>query len=121
MNLLDETTTAIEKSGHDISDIVYIGSSETNHQCSWKKFRKLANVEYSNDYGAAEVATDLIIVFSDGSRMWRGEYDGSEWWEYAPVFKKPVTSKPIKRLTGGSWKTLQELNDKGYDEYGYLL
>lgn len=36
----------------------------------------------TNGYGSAAIATDLIIYFKDHTYIVRGEYDGSEWWEY---------------------------------------
>lgn len=112
MTLLEETKTAIKESGHAIKDIVFIGSEKTGHQCSWDQFKTLATVEYDSGYGSAEVATDLIIVFSDGSRMWRGEYDGAEWWEFSRPFKRPKEAHKINRLIGDCWDTLEDLHDK---------
>lgn len=97
MNFLKETVEGIKKSGHKTSDIVFIGSEKSGHQCTWKEFTKLADIEYD---GGAEIAGDLIIVFSDGGKMWRGEYDGSEWWEYSPPFKQPEVKLPIRTLKG---------------------
>ena len=111
-NLLEETTKCIEDSGHSVLDIVFIGSEKSGHCCSWEQFEELADVTYDQDFGASEVATDLIIVFSDGAKMWRDEYDGSEWWGYSKPFKKPAISKPITRLVDGQvlWGTLEQLN-----------
>jgi len=44
------------------------------------------------------VAGDLIIVFSDGAVMRRGEYDGSEWWNFYPPFQMPKQIFPIENL-----------------------
>jgi hypothetical protein len=113
-NLLTETLEAIRASGHTSEDIVFIGSEDTGHQCTWDEFRLLANVEYDAGFGASEVATDLIVVFSDGSKMWRGEYDGSEWWEHSTPFKRPEKSLPITRLIVPEemvgWCDLEEIN-----------
>jgi len=98
MNLLEETIDCIERSGHNIEDIIFLGSEETGHSCSWEEFKKLADRSYDNDFGSAEVANDLIVVFSDGQKLWRGEYDGSEWWEFSTPFKKPKKLKPIISL-----------------------
>ena len=45
-------------------------------------FKKIGKIEYSGGFGAQEIAADLIIYFKDKSYITRGEYDGSEWWEY---------------------------------------
>ena len=95
MTLLEETKDAIASSGHTEADIVFIGSEKTGHQCTWDKFCDLANVEYDAGFGAAQVAQDLRVVFSDGQQLWRGEYDGLEWWEHSTPFLRPDASLPI--------------------------
>ena len=119
MNLLHETTNDIRESGHTPADIIFIGSEDSGHQCSWDEFKELADVKYDNGYGAQEVASDLIIVFSDGSQMWRREYDGSESWYYSPLFKMPETSKKITSLIISrdqiGWATLKGINDRKGD------
>ncbi len=97
-NLLEETKSAIADSGHTEADIIFIGSEQSGHQCTWEEFCVLADKEYDNGYGNPEVAYDLIIVFSDGHKMWRGEYDGSEWWEYSSPFAMPTEKHPIHSL-----------------------
>lgn len=98
MNLLTETIKAIEMSGHKPSDIVFIGSENSGHSCSWLRFKVLANREYNNGYGSQKVAKDLLIVFSDGVQMSRSEYDGSEWWNFHTPFKKPAKIERIESL-----------------------
>lgn len=114
MNLLKETKEAIRDSGHKPSNIVFIGSRDGEYRCSWDEFKLLADVEYDAGFGAQEVATDLIIVFGDGQTMWRGEYDGSEWWDFSRPFKMPESSKPIMRLTADEglvgWASLGEIH-----------
>ncbi len=111
MNLLNETIADIKESGHAIKDIVFIGS-ESGYKCSWKEFKILANKEYDDGYGAQKVATDLIILFSDGQNMTRREYDGSEWWEYSKPFKIPKEEKKIISLFARSigWNDMEEIN-----------
>jgi len=112
MNLLKETLDDITQSGHTPADIVFIGSEGSGHSCTWEEFITLANFDYDAGFGAQEVATDLIIVFSDGSKMWRHEYDGSENWEYSAPFVMPKDRLPITRLHGGMWASLAELQDE---------
>lgn len=111
MNLLKETKEALKESGHKPTDIIFIGSEETGHQCTWDEFVKLANVNYDSGFGAAHVASDIKIIFRDGQTMYRGEYDGSEWWEFSRPFKMPSSKKPIKRLVGDYWPTIKNLQD----------
>ena len=112
MNLLQETVEWIEQSGHKPEQIIFIGSEKTGHACTWDEFTKLANRDYDSGFGAQNVASDLIIVFSDGMKMWRVEYDGSEWWEYSTPFKMPEETKPIERLftRGVGWDDLDEIH-----------
>lgn len=117
-NLLSETKKAIKGSGHKPGDIIFIGSTDSGHSCTWEEFEKLADFEYDNGYGGQEVAEDLRIVFSDGSSMWRGEYDGSEWWEYGEPFEMPKELRPIKTLCSGDlWTSLEQMNRPG-GKYG---
>lgn len=112
-NLLHETQDAITRSGHSVEQITFIGSADGTYRMTWDEFTGLANAEYDSGFGGAEVATDLIVLFSDGKRLWRGEYDGSEWWEFDPPVSVDYNSaegKPIAHLIGGLWTSLAELN-----------
>jgi len=112
VNLLEETKRCIRNSGHKISDIVFMGSEESGYSCTWKEFTRLANVEYDAGYGAAKVATDFIVVFEDGTKMWRGEYDGAEWWAYSTPFKEPKEKKRITSLFGEMWDNLKDIHEE---------
>ena len=79
-NLLKETEDALKALGYTWNAIVAIQGNK--HRISIEHFKKIANVEYDNGYGAPEVATDLTIILNDGCWLTRGEYDGSEWWAY---------------------------------------
>lgn len=65
MTLLEETITAVTRSGHTVDDVVFIGSADAEYRCTWEEFTALADHEYDSGFGAAEVADDLIIRFSD--------------------------------------------------------
>jgi hypothetical protein len=80
-NLLKETIDKIQAYHKEISDIVYIGDGEGS-ACTWDEFTLMANREYDNSWGGAEVLCELKIVFNDNTWLERGEYDGSEWWNY---------------------------------------
>lgn len=99
-NLLTETLEDIEKSGHTPEDIVFIGSLDSGHRCTWKEFVVLADVEYGHCEAIREVANDLRIVFSNGAHMWRQEYDQMGWWEYSPPLTIPENENKILYLTG---------------------
>ena len=111
MNLLEETINDIKYNCQTIEDIVFIGSLYSGHCCDWGEFEALANIEYNEGFGSAEIASDLVIVFANGARMTRGEYDGSEWWEYHKPFVMPDEKKKILRLKSTSYsETLGFIN-----------
>ena len=96
---LAETKGGIAQSGHTEKDIIFIGSADGEYSCT--------------GYGASEIPTDLIIVFSDGQQMWRGEYDGSEWWEYSTPFEMPEKeTKRITKLKGSLWDSVASINEE---------
>lgn len=98
INLLKETKLDIKNSGHSSEDIAFIGLEYSGRSCNWEEFCLLADREYDDGFGSQEVASDLIIVFSDGSFMRRTEYDGSEGWEFLSPFVKPENTLPMKSL-----------------------
>lgn len=73
---------------------------------SQKNFEQVAK---KTNYGSGFVATDLVVV---GKNWWleRGEYDGSEWWEYKESPKQVDEVREISHLAGGLWPTLEKLN-----------
>lgn len=115
-NLLKETKGVLELYKQLPSNIIFIGSQESGHSCTWKEFELLADQEYDAGYGAAKVALDLIIIFQNGSRLDRREYDGSEWWEFQTPFKTPTEQKPITTLFSEGWKILAECQEEKDDE-----
>jgi len=108
-NLLQETIAAIGGSGHAIEDVHFIGSEDGEYSMTWDEFVVVADVEYDAGHGACEVATDLLIQFTDATYMTRYEYDGSERWDY--TIPKPLMEKgtPITKLVGNLWPTLDDL------------
>ena len=79
----------------------------------------IANIGYDNSYGAPEIAVDLVIV---GDNWWltRGEYDGSEWWDFhtIPILPAGQRVSPFNKIKVVSSKSeIAELNsqkDKGW-------
>lgn len=90
--LLYETEVVMNRVGKRVEDIDWIGSEKFGYM-NWEEFSNLANVEYNSGYGSAEIAQDLVIVFKDSTWFSRGEYDGSEWWDYNRTPKKPEEHK----------------------------
>lgn len=84
-NLLTETLEALEDCGKCEADVLFCS---LGGYFSFEKFKELAkNINYDSGYGSAEV-NDIVIV---GDNWWleRGEYDGSEWWEFKTIPIKP--------------------------------
>ena len=112
-NLLSETIEAIGRSGHGISRVVFIGSLDGNYRCDVDEFWVLADREYDAGSGSSEVAVNLIVLFSDGKKLWRREYgDGSEGWDFDQTSAVDYTlpGLPITNLIGEFWPSLAELN-----------
>ena len=93
MNLKQETLWSLSRHDKTPEDIKWIGCYL--FKIPQEEFWKLADKEYDNGYGHAEVAEDLFIV---GDNWWltRREYDGSEWWEYnvLPIEPNHLQSVP---------------------------
>lgn len=115
MTLLDETTKAIADSGHTPEDIEFIGGAESEYACTWDEFRALADIEYDRGFGASEIATDLVILFKDKTWLSRGEYDGSEWWDFNKPPVPPAKPKKIENLKADLWSTLKEIHENKGD------
>lgn len=123
MNLKKETLKVLQDHGKNKADVKYVCGAD--FQISLEQFWKLADTEYNSSYGAPEIATDLTLI---GEDFWmeRGEYDGSEWWDFHTM--PDTTGLPIREITALSvgqynrtcemwhfkigWETLSELNVK---------
>jgi len=110
-NLLNETISFLKHVGKRFEDIKFIGSLGSGHSCTWIEFTQLADIEYDNGFGAQEIASDLVIVFEDGTRLYRHEYDGSEGWGYKAIAVIPRDQQPISSLISGMWQTLEEIHN----------
>jgi len=106
MNLLEQTLRELNWNKKTIDDITFIGSSDGEYECSWEELKTLADIEYDTGFGGREIAGDLVIGFSDGSRLSRWEYDGSEGWEFISAIVKVPNPKKIHRLKEvyGDWR-----------------
>ena len=95
MNLKEETLWSLSRHNKTPEDIKWIGCYL--FKIPQDEFWKLADKEYDNGYGHAEVAEDLFIV---GDNWWltRREYDGSEWWEYNVLPEEPKYIQSIPTL-----------------------
>ena len=89
-NLLEETKAELSNNNLEITDVAEVifrnssfptGKVDSWQKGSWEDFAKLADKEYDEGFGCAEVE-DIVIIFKNGTWLERHEYDGSEWWEY---------------------------------------
>ena len=101
MNFLKETIGELKRHNKKFKDVLWIGNND--FQITKEQFRELANYNYDTGYGLEEVPLDLLVV---GGNWWmeRHEYDGSEWWEFKKLPKKPSKIKILKWLIRGQGK-----------------
>lgn len=85
-NLLTETKKILFAYGKTIEDIEWVGTEE--FYMGWEDFVKKSNFNYDEGFGGNEINLNLLVV---GKDFWleRHEYDGSEWWEFKTLPKKP--------------------------------
>jgi len=97
VNLLIETVGFLEDHDKTPKDVLWVSDGE-NWQ-SWDEFAAVADIEYYDGFGCAEIKDDLVVI---GSNWWleRHEYDGAEWWEF----------KTIPNITGKIHQSLLLLN-----------
>lgn len=108
-NLLIETLRVLELHGLTPNDVRWIGNED--YWSTWENFKELADFDYDGGYGSAHVAQDLIIA-GDDWWMTRGEYDGSEWWDF---HRKPALPENYTKFIclGGNqymWEPLSKYN-----------
>ncbi len=70
----------------------------------WNSFLSSLDFEYDPGYGAQKLFG--TIWYSDGTWSSRGEYDGSEWWEYNSC---PVIPKELNRVDKVRDKKLNQI------------
>ena len=109
-NLYDETVTILESHGKTIADIEYIGSSETKINTN-KALELMKKTNYDSGYGSQKIAENLMIK-GNGFIMTRGEYDGSEWWDYMQTDPSlPQVDTDVKSFEANiGWESLEEIN-----------
>lgn len=98
VNLWKETLDILEKSNKSWDDVLYISNiKKSQHykdeslvfEIPKNEFEEVTKtINYDNGFGGNEINIQLKIV---GNGWWleRCEYDGSEWWSYKELPKKP--------------------------------
>jgi hypothetical protein len=101
MNLLEETLDVLKEHKLQQKNISWVGSRDGKYVTSWSDFKTIAqNTNYNAGYGSQEIASDLVVVFRDGSWLERDEYDGSEVWEYKIQPKQQDNALPFDKEKG---------------------
>lgn len=102
-NLLAQTRAILEEHGKSPADVRHVSvDARVSYYDerfkaatgSWADFERLADIEYDDGYGGANIAETLVVV---GDDWWleRGEYDGSEWWEFKTKPGVPDNAEPL--------------------------
>lgn len=115
-NLLKETKDVLKYNGKTFDDVVAIFGDD--FKITKENFIKVANRSYDSGFGGQEVAKDLKILGKDFI-MKRGEYDGSEWWDYIPfAYEIPKNVIEVKSVITNniSWVTLKEIDEQESEE-----
>ena len=110
MNLYDETVEILSSHDKTITDIEYIGSTRTKINTN-KALELMKKTNYDSCLGGQEIACNLMIKGKDFI-MKRGEYDGSEWWNYIQTDPSlPQVEREVKSFKANiGWDTLEEIN-----------
>jgi hypothetical protein len=93
-NLLKETIDILKENGKTLQDVKWIGDGD---YYSTENFEKILDVNYDSGFGHHEIYLSLKVV---GDNWWleRGEYDGSEWWEFKQKPETPVIKRGYFRV-----------------------
>lgn len=91
-NLLTETLLILKENSKEEKDVLWVGTR--NEKSTWKQFKEQADFKYDSGFGGEQINTKLLVV---GKNWWleRHEYDGSEWWEFKTLPKKPKSNTDI--------------------------
>lgn len=89
-NLRIETAEILQENGKSAADVRWVkfGTPGAMFHCTFDEFVAAANFEYDDGFGGNEIGLSVKVV---GDDWWleRGEYDGSEWWEFKTLPTKP--------------------------------
>lgn len=91
---------------------IHVSSRDVELTTGWVKselemFLKNIDIEYDAGYGGQELYG--TIWYKDGTWSTRGEYDGSEWWEYHSV---PTIPDHLNRIDKVRDEKLNKLIDE---------
>lgn len=97
-NLLKETLEILTLNDKSPADVLWVGVRKTDKPGevgTWDQFARLADIDYDSGYGGNEISGGLVVV---GADWWleRGEYDGSEWWEFKKLPEAPLEPTDLR-------------------------
>lgn len=75
------------RESYDEKDDKHFSLERNYSETGYENFLTLLDFEYDDEYGGQKLFG--IIWYKDGTWSERGEYDGSEWWEYKKVPEIP--------------------------------
>ncbi len=116
-NFLEETLGFMKSHRLSESNIVFIGS-DSGYFVEWPLFKAFANYEYHSLQANPVVASDLMIVFRDGTTMVRhdNKYNNGrppEYWKITEIDEIPTKDKPIFNIFSmcpGGYRLLSQIN-----------
>jgi hypothetical protein len=92
-----EIIDTLKKYNKTVNDVIFV--TDSKHYCHFSDFlNTIKNYTYNDSWGIPYINLNLKIV---GEDWWleRGEYDGSEWWEF-----KTMPTKPEVKSSSIRWK-----------------
>lgn len=118
INFLAETLHDIISVNQTTDTVRHVRSIDGAYALTWSEFAMLADTSYDAGFGSAQIPSDLVVEFLDGTYLYRHEYDGSEYWKYnARLVPVQPDAKPMTKLIGRYWPTVNELhNPQEWDE-----
>ena len=82
MNAKDELLEVLEETGKCIEDIEFLHIYVENWDEKPLIYIAVSQLDFNYDSGFGGQELFGYVVFKDKTWLERGEYDGSEWWEY---------------------------------------
>ena len=81
-NAREELLRVLDSIGKTLSDISWMLVYKAKYSEISDAFTTTDQLDFSYDSGYGGQELFGIVHFHDGTWLDRGEYDGSEWWEY---------------------------------------
>lgn len=112
-----ETLDVLAAHNKGPNDVIWVGTKQ--FEIPIDEFWKLADIQYDEGYGAAEIAGDLIVA---GADWWleRREYDGAEWWAFVMKPDRPWRKERVSTLKpnyhNGEWELSDCIVEEEEDE-----